>query len=346
MRYNIQTTVYKTKSTTIIPINLMMSIHLTILGYLDILSTSTIPRLIDTLFTMNELEKLNKTQRERLAHIEFRAYFLGGVGRKDILTRFGIGEAAATRDFTKYNELAPKNLTYDPRKKLYIPTDGIKPIFEYSTSRVLSTLAEGFGDGLKEGHSINLVFETPTQLNRPKLPVLAVISRAISNNEVLEVGYRSLSSGETRREIIPFALVDNGLRWHIRAYDRRRERFTDFVLTRISKPKLLHAEKIEEHEKSSNDHQWNSIVPLELIPHPTIQYKETIEGDYNMRNGALKIKLRAAVAGYVLRRWNVDCSPNHHLKGDEYHLALKNLDVLDGNVDTMVLAPGFETSRA
>ena len=292
---------------------------------------------------MNEMEELSKTQKERLAHIEFRAYFLGGVGRKDLSARFGIGDAAATRDFTRYNELEPRNLTYDPRKKLYIPSENFKPIFEYSTSRVLSTLAEGFGDGLKENHSIDLTFETPTQLNKPKLSILAMISRAISNSSVLEIGYRSLSSGETRREIIPFALVDNGLRWHIRAYDRRRGRFTDFVLTRISKPKLLPAEKICDHEKSSNDDQWNSLVSLELIPHPIIKYKETIENDYSMKGGVLKIKLRAALVGYVLRRWNVDCSPNHQFKGDEYHLALKNLEALDSNIETMCLAPGFKS---
>jgi len=174
------------------------------------------------------------------------------------------------------------------------------------------------------------------------LATLAVVSRAISNNSVLEIGYRSLSSGETRREIVPFALVDNGLRWHIRAYDRRRNRFTDFVLTRVSKPKILKNNLPEQHETSAKDEQWNSRVSLELIPHPSIKYKETIEDDYNMKNGVLKINLRAAVAGYVLRRWNVDCSPKHHLKGNEYHLALKNLEALDGSVDTMVLAPGFK----
>lgn len=290
---------------------------------------------------MTEFEELNKTIKERLAHIEFRAYFLGGVGRKDLSERFGIREAAATRDFTKYTELAPRNLTYDPRKKLYVASEVFRPIFEYSTSRVLSTLAEGFGDGLKENHAIGLNFETPAQLNHPKLPALAVVSRAIVNKSVLEIGYRSLSSGETRREIIPFALVDNGLRWHVRAYDRKRRQFSDFVLTRISKPKLLLDGSLAIGEDEASDKQWNSIVSLELIPHPSIRYKETIENDYDMKNGVLKIRLRSAVAGYVLRRWNVDCSPDHSLVGDEYHLALKNLSSLDNSVTTMVLAPGF-----
>ena len=61
-----------------------------------------------------------------------------------------------------------------------------------------------------------------------------------------------------------------------------------------------------------------------------------------MKNGVLKINLSTAVAGYALRRWNVDCSPKHSLKGGEYHLALKNLEALDGDVDTRVWHQGFQ----
>jgi len=277
-----------------------------------------------------------------LSHIEFRAYFLGAVGRKDISSRFGMKEAAATRDFALYNELAPRNLAYDPRKKHYVPSESFKPIFSYSTNRVLSTLAEGFGDGLKETLTTPISFDTPVQFNRPSLRTLATVCRAISTQSVLKIGYSSLSSGESEREIIPFALVDNGLRWHIRAYDRKRSRFSDFVLTRITKPKALLDEVAKESELSKHDVQWNTKVSLEIIPHPKLDYPKTIEQDYGMQEGVLKVKLRSAVAGYVLRRWNVDCSVGHKLRGQEYHLALRNRDVLDRNVDTMVLAPGYQ----
>lgn len=290
---------------------------------------------------MHDQEEISMIQRERLAHIEFRAYFLGKVGRKDLCSRFGIAEAAATRDFTKYNELAPKNLVYDPRRREYIPSDGFKPLFKFSESRVLSTLSEGFGDCLKDMQVPAVSCETPTELNRPRLAILSIITRAIADNRVLEIHYRSLTSGETKREVIPFALVDNGLRWHIRAFDRKRERFTDFVLTRISKPKILES-VVKEFECKTHDEQWNKLVTIELIPHPSLDFKETIEKDYDMKAGVLAVKLRAAVAGYVLRRWNVDCSPDHSLRGNEYHLALRNWEVLDGAVDTMVLAPGFK----
>ena len=54
-------------------------------------------------------------------------------------------------------------------------------------------------------------------------------------NRPLQVTYLSVNSGPAKRVIVPVALADNGLRWHVRAYDRQRKRFSDFVLTRIAK---------------------------------------------------------------------------------------------------------------
>ena len=155
------------------------------------------------------------------------------------------------------------------------------------------------------------------------------------------IQYRSLSSGFTEREIVPFCLVDNGLRWHVRAFDRRRNQFTDFVITRITNPVLLLESPIQNDERKGADNQWNRIVELELVTHPRLDHKETIEIDYGMIKGVLEINVRAAVAGYLLRRWNVDCTAEAVLDGEEYHLWLRNRQALYG-VNNLVIAPGFE----
>jgi len=64
--------------------------------------------------------------------------------------------------------------------------------------------------------------------------------------------------------------------------------------------------------------------------------------DYGMRDGVLKVRLRAATAGYVLRKWSVDCSPDHSLRGHEYRLWLKDHLALYG-VANATLAPGYRT---
>ncbi|MGB0849016.1 MAG: hypothetical protein ACPGSM_19940, partial [Thiolinea sp.] len=50
--------------------------------------------------TVSSFTKSSLAQRERLAYIEFRLFFLGSVGRQNLIERFGIAPAAATRDFT------------------------------------------------------------------------------------------------------------------------------------------------------------------------------------------------------------------------------------------------------
>ena len=62
-----------------------------------------------------------------------------------------------------------------------------------------------------------------------------------------------------------------------------------------------------------------------------------------MKDGILTVNVLAAVAGYVLRRWNVDCSEDHHLDGAEVHLWLRNRPTLYG-VEGLVIAPGYTES--
>lgn len=286
---------------------------------------------------------INQAQRERLSHIDFKACFLGTIGRSDLVTRFGIKEAAATRDITLYKDLAPENLEYDTKAKIYIRAHSFGPLFDYSPSQALAALAHGFGDDFVGKHKALIACETPAQLNNPDLENLSVLTRAIHQHKAVSLVYRSLSSGRSTREVVPFVLVDNGLRWHIRGYDRKRSRFSDFVITRISDPEIVE-EAVKEHESREQDIQWNRIVELEIVPHPKLKHSKTIETDYAMENGVLKVNVRAAVAGYVLRRWNVDCSENHSLEGPENHLWLKNRQALYG-VENLVIAPGYSQSK-
>lgn len=59
-----------------------------------------------------------------------------------------------------------------------------------------------------------------------------------------------------------------------------------------------------------------------------------------MSDDVLRMRVRAANAGYVLRRWNVDCSVGHTLSAHEHLLALRNPISLYG-VTSALLAPGF-----
>jgi predicted DNA-binding transcriptional regulator YafY len=102
---------------------------------------------------------------------------------------------------------------------------------------------------------------------------LASVTRAIHQACPIAIEYHSISNGYAERQIVPFALIDNGLRWHVRGFDRKSQEFRDFVITRIKRPKVLRGEKPESHELSDQDIQWTRIVELELVPHAKTDYQ-------------------------------------------------------------------------
>lgn len=287
------------------------------------------------------LDELNQAQRERLAFVEFRLWFLGDVRRPDLIDRFGIAPAVATRDLATYRELAPENIDFDGRRKVYVPTTNFQPLFEHAPERVLQALSRGFGEGIGKASAGFLLCEFPLRLNQPSLFVLAVITRAIHQKRVVQLTYHSLNTGSSRREVIPFALVDSGHRWHARVFDRKSQEFRDLVITRMEKPVLLESSAISPNEQASQDIQWSRIVSLELVPHPDQVRPEIVARDFGIKNGSLVLNVRAAIAGYVLQQWNVDCSADHHLEPARYRLWLKDALVLYG-VQNAVLAPGYQ----
>jgi hypothetical protein len=287
------------------------------------------------------IEDLNQGQRERLAFIEFRLWFLGDVRRPDLIDRFSIAPAVATRDLACYRELAPDSIDFDGSRKVYIPTPNFKPIFDHEPDRVLSALSRGFGEGIGRASTGYLQCEFPLRLNQPPLQLLATITSAIHQKRAVRLTYHSLNSGTSKREIVPFALVDSGLRWHTRAFDRKTQEFRDLVITRMDKPILLADDEIQNHERLDQDHQWTRMVTLELMPHPSQQRPEIVARDFGMKDGVLKINVRAAIAGYVLQQWGVDCSANHSLDASRFRLWLKDAPYVLHGVSNAVLAAGY-----
>ncbi|GAB5391227.1 MAG: hypothetical protein Altm1KO_07450 [Alteromonas macleodii] len=77
------------------------------------------------------------------------------------------------------------------------------------------------------------------------------------------------------------------------------------------------------------------------MPHPkNIKYATAIELDYAMEEGVLILEVRAAMAGYLLRRWNVDCTKHASLRTGEYQLWL-GISRAFANTDNLAIAPGY-----
>jgi hypothetical protein len=288
------------------------------------------------------LKSLTQPQRDRLALVELRVHFIGEIRRQDLVSRFGIQSAAATRDLALYKEMAPGNIDYDSKAKSYVTGSDFRPLFDFPPERVLAWLSQSFGDGEPTRLKAWIASDRPSRLSQPDLATLGYVTRAIHQQCPLNIQYHSITSGRSDREIIPFALIDNGLRWHVRGFDRKSQEFRDFVITRIKHPEVMKGAPVQAQECSDQDIQWTRIVELELVPHPDQPRPEITEMDYDMVGGILKINLRAATAGYILRQWSVDCSPDHSLRGHEYRLWLKDHLAIYG-VKNAVLAPGYQS---
>ena len=287
------------------------------------------------------LEHISYAQKQRLAYIDFCLLFKGSIYRQEIINRFEIGLSASSRDFRIYKELAPANLSYSTVDKRYYQTPQFKPVFEHDARRTLTKLANDISDGFDAIGDIHFPVEAPSSLNVPDIFIVARLVQAIINNKAVSVIYTSLSSGSNTRELVPHSIVDNGLRWHVRAFDRKSQSFRDFVLTRISKVTIK--DMPNEEESAQADTEWQRLIPLQLVPHPkNVEHPTAIEMDYGMDNKQLLIEVRAAMAGYLLRRWNVDCTERGTLKGLEYQLWLQNRFTLN-RVPNLAIAPGYET---
>ncbi|WP_269139255.1 hypothetical protein [Burkholderia stagnalis] len=60
-----------------------------------------------------------------------------------------------------------------------------------------------------------------------------------------------------------------------------------------------------------------------------------------MTGGSIRMRVRAAVADYMLLRWSVDASPDHYLKEEQYRLWLSDPLALY-RVENAKLAPGYQ----
>lgn len=290
--------------------------------------------------TSEAAHTVSAAQRERLLHIEFGLWFLGEVRRADLMARLGTSPAVTTRDLTLYQKLAPGNIAFDNSRKIYVLGSDFVPLFRHGGHRALTALSQGYGERVGEVSGSFVPAELPLHLSLPAVPIVAAVSRAIALHRPLRLVYHSFTSGRTERVICPFAIADTGARWHARAFDRRRGDFRDFVLTRMEHAEVLLSERRAVSEGPEYDMEWSRVIELTLVPHPAVARPEVVCMDFQMPDGGLKIRVRAAVAGYFLRIWNVDCSPDASMRGEEFRLWLADPLLLYG-VQNAGLAPGY-----
>jgi WYL domain len=273
--------------------------------------------------------------RQRLQYIEIMAWYSGVVTRSDVAKAFGISDPAATKDLKLYSDLAPGNLIYNHSVFGFVPADAFAAAFaDLSPAAVLpiiaANLAEAggpYGDDLIYGLA---TASLPLPDRLPSSQMLAQITRAMRGRKKLKAGYRSLSDRESQesRIIEPHTLVNNGIRWHVRAYNEETCDFRDFVLSRITQAECL----VEPAESSIQyDDDWVEVECLKLGPHSRLdeQRRASLLLDYGAQGGVIEINVRRALIGYVLQRLSVDTTVDHSLNPNAFQLMLLNRDEIE-----------------
>jgi len=145
--------------------------------------------------------------------------------------------------------------------------------------------------------------------------VLREITRAIHQHYGVKIRYQSLTSpDEAVREIWPHALVFTGTRWHIRAYDSKREKFSDFVLHRILSATLVKSQCVTPVD---DDIDWHETVVVDVKPVDRLNsaQRAVIAKEYGMKlidkKWIWRVTLRRCLIPYFLRQHRLDLSENN-----------------------------------
>jgi hypothetical protein len=249
-------------------------------------------------------------QERRLEFIDFRLQWGGRLNRADLTAFFGISIPQASLDLARYMELAPNNIRYDKRAKIYKATPEFVPALTSNDPQSYLTQLLVVSKGILAKDSsfcgwlppVGMVQQPYRQI---KGDVLKLALKAIHTSQMLHIKYQSMSrSVISQRPISPHAFGFDGFRWHLRAYCHEKQDFRDFVFSRMLDVSLGGASDID----FSKDEEWFREVELVLAPHPKLSeaQQRTIELDYGMQSGRTVLRTRQALLFYVLRQLHLN----------------------------------------
>lgn len=238
------------------------------------------------------------SERARLEFVERVLYWRGYINRRDLMERFGISGPQATNDLVKYTAVAAGNSAYNVRSKRYEAAQDmclqfVEPDFENDT--------RDLGASLWARDMVDKVLWAEQPLRTAKGAYLRSLVKAINEGASVEIKYYSLNSGTARwRRISPRAFGNDGLRWHVRAWCHERERFSDFVASRMQGVRKQAPCPFREIE----DTDWMATVSMVIEANPELDAnrRKALALDYGMQRGVVRLTMRRAMVTYTARR--------------------------------------------
>jgi hypothetical protein len=261
---------------------------------------------------MTDVPKKRWGPEQRLEFIDFVAYWEGAINRAHLIEQFGVSAPLASSDLTTYQQLAPDNLRYDLSSKRYVTTSSFRcALLEPDADRYLKQLTALATNTVGKTDTwigyVPAVDIIPIPARRVDAEVMRGLLRAVRCGQSVEIEYQSMSSDAQEfawRRITPHAFGSDGLRWHVRAYCHRSERFKDFLLSRCRGTRDFG----EPGATPDSDERWNRYFSVELIANPALSpsQRKAIEFDYAMIDGKAVLSVRYALLYYFEKRFRSD----------------------------------------
>lgn len=281
---------------------------------------------------------MQNQQEERLQLLDFYFFFIGYASRKTLIDHFGVSSATASRDLKLYEESYPGQIAYSVRRRRYEPLTAFHSAFEHDTDDALMYLTTGKRSikqqsGSSENKAHN---KLPDGMNTQWV---AAISRAISSSQVIDIDYAGAKSGYSTRHFSPHAFLTNGMSWYVRGYDRKREKFITFRLSRFLDIRQKTSHRLAE-EGPECDAEWTRSVTLTIAPHPNHDNQEAFRRDLGLTDKPVfNLVVPSATAGFTLSALRVDCSTKATMDHNQFPYRCMNLHELN-DVGSMMIAPG------
>lgn len=262
--------------------------------------------------------KTPRTTLERFRLIEAVSKWEGGLSNSRLRDLTGLHTVQVSRLIAAYIDAYPSHLEHDVSAKRYLwrgGVDGGSSLDEY-LELVVGLNRQG-RDVAPFVHDVRLDF---TEL-APRL--FAALNEACSSRRAVRIEYRSMTNPQGLDRVIePHSLIHIGRRWHVRAWCRLRERFSDFNLGRIRSVTLID----ELCERSSNDDEsWTGLAKVRIAPHRALTAEQAEVVKAELLGGAARrvLEVRGCLVAYVIQELRAATNPGSQAPPD-YQIEVTN----------------------
>ena len=236
--------------------------------------------------------------------IEQVALWEGRITTNTLQDAFGCSRTTASPIIQSYLDACPENLMYCTKSRGYLPTEQFVPRYSTGTLEEYTQL---------KSPSVSEIPAYPMQMlqRRPDPAIVRAILKAIDQKQRLDISYASFTSPEDGDRIIsPHKLVNDGTRWHVRAWCEKNQDFRDFVLSRIQ---AVYGREGKATADASDDEGWNHELTVTIEPDMrlTEAQQKLVALDYDMEQTCTggyqrSYEVRRALLIYTLQNLRLD----------------------------------------